>query len=246
MSSTYTYKIIAGLGEVSDLYDAYMVSVFGVLHDRTSLIPGARTCLENLAEKGKTVMIFTNTPKRASTIIQQLSQIGIPPSLYQHILTSGEEAFQALKHRSDSWHATLGEYCYYLGSTDDDDLIEDLEIYPVRHIDRADFILAVGFDVWHKDVTYYDELLKQAVALGLPMVCANPDDYIVDKGQKLLRAGYLAKRYQEFGGQVYFHGKPYGSFYEKALVKLNQFSSKRILAIGNRLESDILGATKGD
>lgn len=231
---------------MSDLYDAYLVSVFGVIHDRTSLTKGARDCLIKLSKHGKTVMIFTNTPKRASTVIRQLAQMGVPPSLYQHVLSSGEEAFQALKHRIDPLHATLGKYCYYLGSTDDDDLMDDLEVYPVSDIARADFILAVGFDIWNKDLDYYETILKKAVTRRLPMVCVNPDQYVIDKGEKLLRVGYLAKRYQELGGQVRFHGKPHPSFYAKALLKLKRFSPDKILAIGDSLETDIMGATQAN
>ncbi len=149
-----SYKPLSGISEIVDEYDAFITSIFGVIHNRTSLIPGVRGCLEKLAENGKTILLLTNAPKRASTIIQQLSQIGVPPSLYQHVVSSGEEAFKHLSQRSDPWHATLGKYCYYLGSTDDDDLIENLEVYPVSDIRRADFILAVGFDVWHKDIEY--------------------------------------------------------------------------------------------
>lgn len=239
-----SFEFISGISDIKDRYDAYLMSVFGVIHDRTSLAPGARLCLTKLAERGKTVMIFTNSPKRASTVIRQLSQIGVPPSLYQHVLSSGEEAFLALKNRVDPWHATLGKYCYYLGSTDDDDLIEDLEIYPVSDVSRADFILAIGFDVWHTDVDDYEKILKKAIARRIPMVCANPDDHVIDKGEKLLRVGYLARRYQELGGQVRFHGKPYLSFYEKALEKLKRFSPTRIVAIGDMLETDILGAAR--
>lgn len=238
-----SYKILTGIHEVIDQYDAFIISEFGVLHDRTSLIPGARGCLEKLADHGKTVMILTNSPRRTSTLIQKLAQFGIPPSLYQHILSSGEEAFHHLSQRSDPWHATLGRYCYYMGSTDDDNLIEDLRVYPVSDISRADFILAVGFDIWHQDLKYYDKILREAVALRLPMVCANPDVYIYDQGEKHLRAGYLAKRYQEYGGQVRFHGKPYKPFFDQALSKLKRFDQKRLLVVGDSMETDILGGT---
>jgi len=238
-----TYKRISGIVEIVNDYDAFVTSIFGVIHNKSSLIPGVRGCLEKLAENGKTILLLSNAPKRASTIIQQLSEIGIPPSLYQHIITAGEEAFTHLSQRSDPWHATLGKYCYYLGSTDDDDLIEDLEVYPVSDISRADFILAVGFDVWHKDIDYYDKILKDAVSLRLPMVCANPDKFIMEEGKKLLRAGFLAQRYQDYGGQVRFHGKPYKAFYDQVQNRLKRFDKNRILAIGDGLETDILGAT---
>lgn len=233
---------LAGLSEIADRYDAYMISVFGVIHYQDKVSIEARACLEKLAETEKTVLIITNTPKRAATVIRQLAQVGFPPSLYQHIMTSGEDTFQSLKYRADLWHAMLGQYCYYLGSTQEDDILEDLNVFPVSDLGRADFILCVGFNAWHKDIHAYDAILRKGASYNLPMVCANPDNWVRVGTDTFYSAGFLAKRYKEYGGRVIYHGKPMKAFYEKSLQKLGRFQKTRILAIGDSYETDMLGA----
>ena len=56
-----------------------------------------------------------------------------------------------------------------------------------------------------------------------------------------MRAGEIAKRYQDhFNGSVDYFGKPYSAIYQACLSKVDE--SKRILAIGDSIEHDIVGA----
>jgi HAD superfamily hydrolase (TIGR01459 family) len=79
------------------------------------------------------------------------------------------------------------------------------------------------------------------------MICANPD-LIVHRGNTVeYCAGSIAKLYEKMGGKVQYFGKPYKHFYEyifnilKKKYKKNIMKTK-ILAIGDNLNTDILGA----
>ena len=70
------------------------------------------------------------------------------------------------------------------------------------------------------------------------MICTNPD-LIVDRGKKReLCAGSVAMTFEEIGGNVIYFGKPYPEVYNQSI----QTKEKRIIAIGDNLNTDIKGA----
>jgi ribonucleotide monophosphatase NagD (HAD superfamily) len=74
------------------------------------------------------------------------------------------------------------------------------------------------------------------------MICANPD-LIVNVGAKMaICAGLLAQRYEELGGKVRYHGKPYGPVYHRCRELLGIGDARRILAVGDSLRTDVAGA----
>ena len=80
------------------------------------------------------------------------------------------------------------------------------------------------------------------------MHCANPDLTVIREGKTILCAGSLAKYYADKGGQVKYFGKPFEYIYQHAIEEVNRnnnFKVKKseILAIGDGLKTDILGAS---
>ena len=70
------------------------------------------------------------------------------------------------------------------------------------------------------------------------MICTNPD-LIVDRGNtREYCAGSIAKLFEEIDGQVIYFGKPYPPVYELAA----NIKNKKILCIGDNLNTDIKGA----
>lgn len=228
---------ITGLAKIADQFDVYFIDIYGVIHDGTSMYPGTLRCLEHLAQAGKSVLLLTNTPARSQVIIKRLETIGIPPSLYQHVISSGEVTYRHIVERADSWYARLGQHCYFIGPSHSS-LLEESSIRLVSDIDQADFIIAAGPDDWHAQLANYEEALQQAASKNLPLICANPN-----RGSSLkVQAGDIAQFYETLGGEAHYHGKPYASFYETALSCYPQVEKKRVLVIGDALEVDIKGA----
>ena len=50
------------------------------------------------------------------------------------------------------------------------------------------------------------------------------------------------QRYEELGGTVRWHGKPFGSVYRTCFELLGGMEKRRILAVGDSLRTDIAGA----
>ena len=70
------------------------------------------------------------------------------------------------------------------------------------------------------------------------MICTNPD-LIVDRGNKReYCAGSVAMVFEKIGGQVTYFGKPHPEVYNQSVDNKN----KKILAIGDNLNTDIRGA----
>lgn len=237
-----TVTVIDHLSQVVDDYGVFVFPIYGTLHTGKALNENALECLQELSALGKTVVIFSNVPKRRSVLIQELDNMGIPPSLYQHIISAGEEAYQALESRSDPFHAGLGDKCYVFGSAEALELLDGLALSRVFYLDEAEFILAFGPDEWHDDLAYYKPLLKSAYDLGLPLVCGSPDLYVKYEGHKTIRAGALAAYYEALGGDVVYHGKPHPKFYRTLLDSLNLFEKEDILILGDSVTTDIQGA----
>ena len=80
------------------------------------------------------------------------------------------------------------------------------------------------------------------VSLSLKMICVNPDLEIIRGKKKEICAGALALQYEKLGGKVKYFGKPYKKIYQKTLEKIKVKNKKKIIAIGDSLRTDILGA----
>ena len=74
------------------------------------------------------------------------------------------------------------------------------------------------------------------------MVCGNPDLTVVRDDRQQPCAGALAKAYEEMGGDVFWHGKPYPAVYQVCFARLNGVPQRRVLAIGDSFRTDIAGA----
>lgn len=228
--------------ELVEKYQGFILSVEGVLFLRGAVRTDAIAFLQYLSTQEKTVAILANSSSRSQPLIEKLMRFGIPPSLYQYLTTSAEEAYQHLKFRKDPWHSALGRRVYCIGTTQDARLLDDIGYTRTNDLESADFILLVSLDEHHQSFEDYNELLRQGASLELKLVCANPNRLTFQGTEKQLCAGSLASYYERIGGEVYYHGKPYPSIYHTLLRELSALPGERLLAVGGLLYTDILGA----
>ena len=237
-----TIRQLDGMRAVADAYDAFIVDLWGVLHDGGKPLPGTVECLAALKAAGKRVVLLSNAPRPAAPAIKRLGEIGFARELYQDLMTSGEETWRHLVRRDDPWYAALGERCYMIGPPRDNGMLVDVRAARVWALEEADFILNTGAD-FGDTVEKFEPLLQQAAARGLKMICANPDLEVIMRGTREICAGALAVRYQAIGGEVRYHGKPYPSVYGECFRLLDDPPRARVCAIGDSLRTDIAGAT---
>jgi HAD superfamily hydrolase (TIGR01459 family) len=237
-----TLREITGLSEIAADYDGFVLDLWGVVHDGVKPYPGVLDCLRTLLDAGKRVALLSNAPRRAQDVVDRITAIGVPRDLYNEVMSSGEEAWQYLKDRTDPFYAGLGRKCLQIYSDRDLGIRIGLDLDYVESLAAADFILNTGPAGWDDTIEEYAPLLGEARERGLKMVCANPD-LMVNHGAKLaLCAGALAVYYEGIGGVVRWHGKPYPSVYASTLRLLGVADKRRVLAVGDSLRTDIAGA----
>ena len=231
-------RLITGLSELAPAYDALICDVWGVIHDGHKAHPAAVEALIHFRKKHGPVVLLTNAPRRADSVAALCAGYGVPPDCYDAIVSSGEAARDALARESAAGTLPL----YYIGPDKDLPVMEGLDL-DLTGIAEARLAMCTGLldDLTETPEDYADRLAAMR-ARNLTMICANPD-LVVHRGPKLCYcAGALAKEYEKLGGTVVYYGKPYRPIYDAALAAAG--NSKKPLAIGDGMFTDILGANR--
>jgi len=230
-------------------YEAFFVDVWGVIHDGINPYPNSIACLNHILSLGKKIIFLSNIPRPGNLTYQKLLGYGIHCST-EMVLTSGDIVRHQLIHFDDSVFKILekkgkGRCFYHLGAARNHDILSGLKVDVTENLEEASFILLTAYLDEDEDLNQYNALFHKALMLDLPMVCANPDKILLNGNKRRYCAGVLAEQYQTLGGMVYYYGKPYPAIYEIAIEKMNEWGindKKKIVMIGDTLETDILGA----
>jgi len=231
-----------GMAAIADRYDAFILDVWGVLHDGVTLYPGVVDTLEHLTAAAKPFVMLTNAPRRSAAVAEAMIGMGMPAEFCRHILSSGEATFLHMKERTDPFYARIGNRCLHIGPDRDRNLFDGLDWDQTDELADADLIVNTGPWEDGETVADYEDLLGAGIAQGLPMICANPDLEVVRGGRRIVCAGALALRYEELGGTVRWFGKPKTEIYDYCFRVLDGFDKSRIAAIGDSFRTDLAGA----
>ena len=220
-----------GLSSIIDDYQLFYIDLWGVVHNGVSLHQKAIKVLHEITKKNKDYILLTNAPRPNHAVKTFLEKLGMEKEIRDHVFTSGEAALNYLKKN------LLNNTFFHVGPPRDFDLFKDFEKDKSENIEKCNYILCTGlFDDHSKDLRYYKDLFGKS--LNKKMICTNPD-LIVDKGSKReLCAGSVAMVFEKMGGEVIYFGKPYPQVYNQSINNKN----KKILSIGDNLNTDIKGA----
>jgi HAD superfamily hydrolase (TIGR01459 family) len=236
-----------GIRKLAGRFDVFIVDLWGTLHDGIRPYPRAIEALEQLKAQGKTVAFLSNAPRRSAAVARSLEIYGIRPELYDVLLTAGEAAHLALRDRPDAWHRKLAGPCWHLGPPRDRSIFDGLDLELREEPAGCGFCVVTGTRTNEERVEDYQKDLDQALSMGLPMVCANPDISVPSGDALVICAGAFAEYYANKGGDVFWHGKPHAPVYRRLLSLLREpcggpVDLARTIAIGDALETDIAGA----
>ena len=220
-----------GLRSIADNYDLFYIDLWGVIHNGIRLNDQAIIVLKELSKKNKSFVLLTNAPRPNETVRNFLKKMGMSRDLRNHVFTSGEAALNYLKKNF------VSKKFYHIGPPRDFDLFNLFEKNKSEDIKKSEYLLCTGlFDEHDNDLNYYKNLLEKQ--LDKKMICTNPD-LIVDRGNiRELCAGSVALVFEKMGGEVVYFGKPYAEVYNQSINN----SDKKILSIGDNLNTDIRGA----
>ena len=236
-------QFIPDFASLASRYDAFILDLWGVIHDGQNLYPGARECLKRLREAGKKIVLLSNAPRRASVAAEVLQRMGIGNDEYDALITSGEAAYQCLADDKSTFFLPAGDAYVYIGLERDRSILAGLSYREVDDPAKANFLLLSHSYYDNQPMAELEPLLARCLAAKLPAVCVNPDTEVVRiSGERVVCAGVIAALYAARGGKVHYFGKPHSFVYERSFEVFKGIPKARILAVGDNLATDIKGA----
>lgn len=235
---------LSGLSAIADDYDGFIFDVWGTVYDGGQVFPDVVKVFEGLRQLKKRVVFLSNSPQLPSVVGERLARIGLKAAFHDGIVTSGGETHFQLSAGALPELSPFKGSVYLTGPDRFPDTLPQDGARITQSISDAGWILNAGPNHPPESLDDYEERLREGVARGLPMLCANPDKTVLQGGERLICAGALAERYADLGGAVVHIGKPHGLVFQRCAELLGIVDHQRILMVGDNLETDILGANR--
>jgi HAD superfamily hydrolase (TIGR01459 family) len=216
-------------------YRLILCDVWGVVHDGVTLYPGAAARLRQWRNEGRCVILITNAPRTADAVTRQLGRIGLPRDCWDGIATSGEAGVEALN--------ALGRAVGFVGTAGDRAILEGRGVRIAEGDEFTDLACTGITEDRPKPEDYCPDLERWA-ARDVLMHCLNPDRVVMRGGVLEACAGAIADLYEQLGGRVNWYGKPHEAIYRHALHLAGDPPASEVLAVGDGLQTDILGAAR--
>ncbi len=216
-------------------YRTILCDIWGVVHDGVDLYPGAAERLLQWEGEGRQIILITNAPRPAEAVEQQLARIGLPRGAWHGISTSGEAGIVALSE--------VGAPVGFIGTPTDRAIIESRGVV-IAEDDNFTNLACLGLDGARMDAADYLADIEPLAARGVVMHCLNPDRMVIRGGVPEACAGAIADLYEGLGGTVLWYGKPHPTIYQHALGLAGNPDKSNVVAIGDALPTDVLGAAR--
>jgi HAD superfamily hydrolase (TIGR01459 family) len=232
--------VIDSIAPVGGKYAAWLVDIWGVMHNGVRAFPSAVEATRRYRDEGGIVILLSNSPRPSEPLQRQLTSLGVTERSYDATVSSGDLTRHELAKHS-------GARIFHLGPERDLPIFKGIDVTRVEAKD-AELVVCTGlFNDETETPEVYEGLLKDLARRKLVMLCANPD-HLVERGHNLVYcAGALAHLYEEYGGEVIYAGKPYQPIYELAGETISGIAGREvarseILAIGDGIRTDMAGA----
>ncbi|WP_192251031.1 TIGR01459 family HAD-type hydrolase [Mesorhizobium silamurunense] len=235
---------LGGIGALADRYDVFLPDQFGVLHDGQQPYAGAVEALSALKRAGKTVVLISNSGRRAEPNERRLLKLGFEAGSWDHFVSSGEVAWRMFKDMVGSGVLKAGTRCLLISRDGDRSAIEGLPLTLTERGDDAELVLLSASEGDRYDLDHYGTLLDPAAARRVPCFCTNPDRIMLTAVGPRFGAGEIADLYERLGGSVTRVGKPYPAIFEAALALAGNPARGDVVCVGDSVEHDIAGGSR--
>lgn len=224
----------AGLLDIADDFDAFVLDSFGVLNVGETAIPGAVECIRRLRDRGKRLIILTNAASYTrETALARYHKLGFDFTA-DEVVSSRTVCTTRLEALAPNvtWGAIAAE----------DDRFADIAA-PVKHwsgeTDVGGFLLLSSARLTDELYTALADALAQQPR---PVAVANPDLVAPRETGLSKEPGFYAHALADrLGITPTFFGKPFANAFEDALAPLAGLNRARIAMVGDTLHTDILG-----
>jgi HAD superfamily hydrolase (TIGR01450 family) len=219
-------------------YDVGLLDLDGVLYLGDQPIQHASASVHAAREAGmQAAFVTNNASRRPAAIAAHLTELGIPAQP-PDVVTSAQAAVRLLRGRVGSGAAVL-----VLGSAG---LAEEVELggfRPVRSADGADGAVAAVVQGYDRD-TGWTQLAEACVALraGALWIATNVDNTLPSPRGPLPGNGAMVAALRTATGlEPLSAGKPEPPLLQESVERL---AAQRPLVLGDRLDTDVLGAVR--
>jgi HAD superfamily hydrolase (TIGR01459 family) len=235
-------KRIAGLREIADQFDLFLVDQYGVLHDGVAAYRGAIDGLAEIASRGRKIVVLTNSGKGAVANMARLGALGFAGSRLNAVVSSGEVGLHCVKNGTLGPPFAAGAAACVIGRAGDTYTFSPDDFELVARPQDAAFLVFAGSDAPRMSLEAYRRELAGAAKARVPAICVNPDIAMIRDGELMPAPGAIARVYEDLGGAVEYVGKPYPSIFTHAIATVALNPGARIVMIGDSPEHDVAGA----
>lgn len=213
-------------------YRVIFCDLWGCVHDGYRLFPGVVERLLRWKGEGRTVLFLTNAPRSPGVVGRELVRLGVPAGAFNGVMTAGEAGVAELKGRPVGFVGTA------------EDRVDALERGLVLIDEGYDELACAGLTEEKPQVEDFAAELSDWRSRGIVLHCLNPDRVVIHGDQRMVCAGALADAYEALGGTVHWYGKPYPEIYREAFRMAGEPHRSEVVAIGDGLATDMLGAAR--
>ncbi|MEO5368317.1 MAG: TIGR01459 family HAD-type hydrolase [Magnetococcus sp. WYHC-3] len=225
-------------------WDVILLDAYGVLNRGAAAIAGAAEAVAALMAAGRSVWVLSNNTSQApEQVVAGFMRMGFALEPGQ-VLTSGMAVTPFIN--GSSW---AGLPYYLIGTPESrDHFAPQPHRYMVNHphnplpLEAAEYILICS------DRDYYAgeqpaEVAQLLERRALPILLGNPDLVAPDEHNRPHAvSGFTAAQLVErHGCPLVGIGKPFAPVYDLALQRLGARDGRRVLMVGDTLETDVLG-----
>lgn len=223
------------LEELAELYDGFLLDSYGVLNRAEEPIPLASEGVEWLKSIGRKVRVLTNNAALSEEDNRSLlSSIGIP-------LDHGEVVCSGSLLARERERLGIDGPVFYMGLASGREYLRQAGLTTTDKPD-ATRVVVLGSSRGYRmrRIAEAQRILSQEGSL---LVVLNPDAVAPRPGGVMARVSGVTARSlaRGTGCKVALLGKPFGEIYSLALDRIG-LPANRVVAIGDTLATDILGA----
>ena len=215
-----------------------------MLHDGRRPYPGALDALRELKARGVSIVIISNSGRSGEANARRMEALGFGRELYDHFLTSGDVAREALQKGELPIILAPTIRCMTVSSSNENEFANALGLTVTDDGAQADLLIVSGSQGDRISLREYERRIAPAAQRRVPCICTNPDKLMLTSAGVCPGAGAIASLYEELGGAVTWIGKPYLEIYAAAARLVGAPAPHEVLCIGDSIEHDVVGARR--
>ena len=227
--------VLESRAPLAEAYDLAMLDLDGVVYVGADAVPGVAEHLRHARSAGMSLAYVTNNASRPpEDVADHLRRLGLPAAA-DDVVTSAQAAARLVRDR-----APAGEQVFVIGGTGLFRALEERGLVGTQDADAGCVAVVSGYapDLAWQTVIEGSVLIRG----GLPWVASNTDKTIPTPRGPGPGAGVLVEAIRGYAGvDPVVAGKPEPPLFQETQRRCG---GRRPLVVGDRLDTDIEGATR--